>query len=564
MTKDNEIIKLFFRTLFNDLEESFSKDFLDEKLSVKDINEITKDEKLLSITENYKLAIKKIWNEKKCIYISVEKDKILFKDQVLSDLKTNVVNMHDLNFKNETIGTDVMLRYEDNLLLDLKSEEDKLKKDTIDIVINNLENTKNKNLKKFLTSQADESSYKHDKNLISNLSASKNFEDRALFHLPNAMIGKPYSGKLEGKNKNGNSVIIIDAHIPDGVGLVFDVESSVLSGNPLLDGEHKITIKWTNGDNISSTDECLLIVNPDPRSLWKVIDPPADDPYSKLNSEGKVIHIEESSIVAASRRGRSHEHGGTFRDDDFFISHDVASKWSIIIVADGAGSAKNSRMGSKLAANSFGNHLESELSGEFGARMSDTLKNWYSEKESSSTLGVEFHNLFHKAGLVAVNAIETEAARNDSVPKQYATTLLAAAIKKEGTNVFLATFWMGDGAIAAYGPSEKVRLMGTPDSGEFAGQTRFLDRASLMDSGFSKRVGIGNFSDLTAVILMTDGVSDPKFETDNGLATVSKWDSLWHELSPLLYGPDPDKALIDWLGFFSPGHHDDRTIAILF
>ena len=122
---------------------------------------------------------------------------------------------------------------------------------------------------------------------------------------------------------------------------------------------------------------------------------------------------------------------------------------------------------------------------------------------------------------------------------------------------------MGDGAIAAYGPRGKVRLMGVPDGGEFAGQTRFLDRAALTDQGFAKRIGIGYYPDLTAVILMTDGVSDPRFETDNGLSDPVRWDALWDDLTPLLTEPEPEQALVGWLDFFSQGNHDDRTIALL-
>ena len=122
---------------------------------------------------------------------------------------------------------------------------------------------------------------------------------------------------------------------------------------------------------------------------------------------------------------------------------------------------------------------------------------------------------------------------------------------------------MGDGAIAAYGPRGKVRLMGTPDGGEFAGQTRFLDRAALNDQGFAKRIGIGRFADLTAIFLMTDGVSDPRFETDRGLTEAHNWDALWDELQPILSGANPAPDLCEWLHFFTAGHHDDRTLAVL-
>lgn len=62
---------------------------------------------------------------------------------------------------------------------------------------------------------------------------------------------------------------------------------------------------------------------------------------------------------------------------------------------------------------------------------------------------------------------------------------------------------------------------------------------------------------------MTDGVSDPFFETDNGLADATKWKKLWDEIEPKLKESNPEQALTDWLHFAVPGHHDDRTIALL-
>jgi serine/threonine protein phosphatase PrpC len=122
---------------------------------------------------------------------------------------------------------------------------------------------------------------------------------------------------------------------------------------------------------------------------------------------------------------------------------------------------------------------------------------------------------------------------------------------------------MGDGAIAAYGPTGKVRVLGTPDSGEYAGQTRFLDADAVQDAEFSKRVSIGKWKDISHLILMTDGVSDPFFETDNGLLKAEKWDVLVSELSPALNDIDKtSEQLAEWLNFFIPGNHDDRTIVV--
>ena len=157
--------------------------------------------------------------------------------------------------------------------------------------------------------------------------------------------------------------------------------------------------------------------------------------------------------------------------------------------------------------------------------MTSALAVWSSDPDAARTkLGTDFHYLFHRAAKLAVDAIEAEAQANGVAAKEYSTTLLAAVARYDHGELFVATFWRGDGAIAAYGPRGQVRLMGTPDSGEFSGETRFLDKAFVFDPDFGKRVSIGRFEDVTALILMTDGVSDPKFGTDNNLADA---DAAW-------------------------------------
>ena len=62
--------------------------------------------------------------------------------------------------------------------------------------------------------------------------------------------------------------------------------------------------------------------------------------------------------------------------------------------------------------------------------------------------------------------------------------------------------------------------------------------------------------------MMTDGVSDPKFETDANLAKSEKWAALWQKLQPIFQAEQPAAALEEWLDFWSPGNHDDRTLAL--
>lgn len=74
--------------------------------------------------------------------------------------------------------------------------------------------------------------------------------------------------------------------------------------------------------------------------------------------------------------------------------------------------------------------------------------------------------------------------------------------------------------------------------------------------------------DFTALMLMTDGISDPFFETDANLAKKEMWDKLWFNLSKEVEFTDDNEQsqyqLLNWLDFWSPGNHDDRTIAILY
>ena len=113
--------------------------------------------------------------------------------------------------------------------------------------------------------------------------------------------------------------------------------------------------------------------------------------------------------------------------------------------------------------------------------------------------------------------------------------------------------------------------MNEPDGGEYVGQTRFLTTPSVWQDG-RKRTFSVRVHDFKFLCSMTDGVSDPKFETDNNLKNPDKWNELWNDLN---HSPDSpvhfdrrdssvEGELLSWLDFWSKGNHDDRTITILF
>jgi hypothetical protein len=382
--------------------------------------------------------------------------------------------------------------------------------------------------------------------------------------LPNAKVNQEYLEAVSALDTNGHAIAIDDIEIDAACGLSFDAKSSHIQGLPLAAGTVSLKIKWTNSKGQSFFYAMNLIVIADPKSLWNNIEPPASAPYFKKNTDSLFISEHPVRIAAASRRGRSHEHNGSFRDDDFFVHADPASGWSTLIVADGAGSARFSRRGSEIATAEFGALILAATTGENGAQLTSQLERWDESQDAQKSISAHFQKLFQEASVAAIKKIDAEAQSIPTNAKDYSTTLLVAVTKRIKTRTFIVAFWVGDGVIAAYGPSGKVRVMGQPDGGEHAGQTIFLDARVVMDGpSFFKRITMGFFSDITSVLLMTDGVSDPRFETDSELSDPSKWDALWSEISPLLFTQSPEQALLNWLEFYSPKHHDDRTIAVL-
>lgn len=390
---------------------------------------------------------------------------------------------------------------------------------------------------------------------------------QATFIVTNAMSGKPYRAKIEGKNASGQPLDVVSAKAPQKTGLAFDPTTRELHGIPNQAGDHQIDLQWSYSNGSKRTGYCILTVNANPQDLWKNIEPDPNAPYFKNNVDSKFIKSDGFQMVAASKRGRSHAHVGSFRDDAFFLAHDP-SGWCVLIVADGAGSAKYSRQGAELAANTVGKYLlTSGLAGKTGTDMLDYIKSWETDPDGGAKpLKDQLYYLFGKAITEAVKVIDVEAQKKQAAFKDYSTTLLVSICRWEPDGIFLASFWLGDGAICAYDKdSGNTILMGSPDSGDFAGQTSFLDKSTVSEAATAiwDRIQFKRFDKLTTLILMTDGVSDPRFETDSGLANSAKWDALWEELTPVFYDSEPDKKLVDWLDFFATGHHDDRTIAIL-
>lgn len=394
--------------------------------------------------------------------------------------------------------------------------------------------------------------------------------------LANAMVGRPFRVEVDLSEYAGAPFHEEPAFHDWLEGLGFSArvapeapQTLVISGMPTSDGEHFFFLDFESGQKIVKRRELLLTVNPDPRSLWKELEPDASLPYPKAHSDSRLLEVPGFALIAASRRGRSHAHGGSFREDDFSL-FSTDHGWFGAVVSDGAGSCKFSREGSRLACETAAAALSASLPklDERLPELVSALATGANEDVENSLRGV-FYESLAGAAFAAFKRIEQKAKTAEEPIREYSATLLMAAARNFEEGLFIAGFGIGDGAIGVFdAPGDSVTLLNIPDGGEFSGQTRFLTMREVIGDGgeMARRIRFGLFQKPTFAALMTDGISDPKFGTDRNLQTAGKWADLFEELKESLSNPSDEatpERLVEWLNFWSPGEHDDRTLALL-
>ena len=388
---------------------------------------------------------------------------------------------------------------------------------------------------------------------------------KKVIYLKNSRVNEDYQSEIE---LDG----LKECRLKDdgGSGLTFDEASGTFSGKPENSGDFLLKVIGIF-NNKSCEVDCNLAVIPDPKSLWISIDSDENDPYWKPNEDFKMIDS-ELLCVAASKRGRSHAREGTFRDDDFGLLVDDSSGWFVSVVADGAGSAKLSRRGSKIAVESVLSELPSLLNENLSPHL-DKLAQEYTEFDSASDqkIKTQLYMSLVSAAFNAAKAIDSEASDKGEETSSYSTTLIITVAKKISAGWFIASFSIGDGGAAVFDINDgSLKVLTLPDSGEYAGQTRFL-HTSEFAGGFesiSQRIFFDIRQEFTAIALMTDGISDPKFPTDSVFSDYDKWADFWvNDISKSIEFSRSNDLIkdqfLEWLDFWSPGNHDDRTIAIL-
>ncbi len=406
---------------------------------------------------------------------------------------------------------------------------------------------------------------------------------------PNGTVKKEYSTCFKLPFDKISNVELVGA---EDLGLILacsDEGECSVSGKPTEAGDFTLTLRYNTVEGEPASELKIPVAfNPNPRSLWRNIPTDENIPYYKPDYDLRYVKVKagedgcpKKDIVAASQRGRSHAQEGKARDDHFSLFHCDDSDWYVIAVADGAGSAIYSRKGSEVACNTVVNHCKSLLSDN--PEFESAIREYESNRDDATkrtALTKHVIDIVFNGALKAHEAVKKVAEANESAKlKDFATTLMFAICKKYDFGWFIASFWVGDGAMCLFDEKEKTaKLLGTPDEGEFSGQTRFLTMPEIFRDKdvVAKRLRMAIVPDFTALFLMSDGISDPMFETDKNLNDYAKWEEFYDRLKNGFPedeiggvdlsddNEDSKDQLLGWLDFWSPGNHDDRTIAILY
>ena len=404
----------------------------------------------------------------------------------------------------------------------------------------------------------------------------------AQFSIPNATVGKSYTYKFDLKQDVLKGLNINDIKLKtEGSEFQFNKEGQEITANFSEAGQFVLEIYFSlegdSPDAPGNIKELKVLVNADPKSLWKNLDSNREDPYWKEDNVSSSAVFGTKKLILGSKRGRSHAHEGIFRDDDYGFHFSEETQWGIIAVADGAGSAKYSRKGSLLACQAVVNYFKN-LSQEETDVLSDAIIAEMKETNELHQKAISSFCITHlgKAAFSALNSIREEAKTKEAEIKDYSTTLIFAFIKEFDDKLFVSSFWVGDGGIGIYSDQPNtVSLLGIPDSGEFSGQTRFLTMNEIFaDNAYITRIKYKIVDKSAKLVLMTDGITDAKFQTDAALDKIE----VWNEVMADLAGSNDEnnkvnldenlkqseEELLTWMDFWSPGNHDDRTIAILY
>ena len=399
--------------------------------------------------------------------------------------------------------------------------------------------------------------------------------------IKNATVGKPYEAIFDIEAFSWPDIIDYSFEGLEPIGLQYDKLTKQITGTPTQSGDLNLVFRFKieGQPEEAGYNEKLIpvIVNPDPKSLWKNIESDQNDPFWKEDNVTLFAPLGDRHILVSSKRGRSHANVGSFREDDFAFKH-LENGWCLVVISDGAGSAKLSRKGSAIACQEVVNYFSQEAAQQSMMEFDGLLEEYNSNtcEEVQKKLNRFVYTNLGEAAFLVHKKLESFAAEQTVTLKDLSSTLIFVLFKKYDAGYPVLSFGVGDCPIALLNRDvTEVTLMNWLDVGEFGGGTRFITMPEIFQSEkFATRFGFKFIEDFSYLILMSDGIYDPKFVVEANLPDVNKWKTFLADLD----GNNAEAARVElnvdnkeiteqfsrWMDFWSPGNHDDRTLALVF
>ena len=392
--------------------------------------------------------------------------------------------------------------------------------------------------------------------------------------LPKATAGRPYVAYLGVNNLPSDPSVNKEL---ERIGLHHYTDRNRIGGTPKEPGAYDFHFNYRkyneSGMEELSTQTLTLIVEKE--YDIEVDHDPVHHKYWKESVDTRIVDVNQDdkkrlkkNMAAASRRGQQQITNVKIREDDFCIRYDEKTRWYALAVADGAGKSIYSCKGSQIASNSAVGRCLDRLSKQSGKLRKLTVR--YTWRKSNHLLK-EIMKMLHEIIASSVNDaykdIEDEAYAQECLPEDYATTLLMCICKKFEFGWLIGTFGAGDGVICVYHKDNwYANLMGGNEPA--AGKSFLTTPGIIQSSEMERRIRFTIVDDFSALFLMTNGVSDPKFECETQLHCFELWNKFWDDINAQvnLSGKinDVGEELLKWLDFWTPGKNDDRTIAMVF
>lgn len=268
-------------------------------------------------------------------------------------------------------------------------------------------------------------------------------------------------------------------------------------------------------------------------SMWKYTPVPGDEPDPAPEYLEDRIEYPGSTVIAARVRGKKHKHEGTNCDDWYETGNynDV----TFLVVSDGAGSKKYSRIGAKASCEAAVAHLKTAFA-QIPPEVRICLRQKPKDDPQVQSAYGWIAQAVQGAAQAAYEGVRTEYVRRADKPKyahsvnreldirDFSGTLLIAVIvpvDAQRKEKVLVSYQVGDGLIAVVNTNvvskDAARILLDPDGGEFAGETEFLTSDKMRQAAeMQKRTSLHR-SEFDTVMVMSDGVADDYDHKHDGI-----------------------------------------------